>query len=221
MKSFPPSPQVAQGELLDGDRPAYNSAMQQAEQDQFRFPPYQYRTSLCVQDRKGNIRLPDIEEREVLMGFPRGYTVNCLPKSKRHGSQWTDERLSLIGNSWCVFVIAWLLYCLGVPRGLCNAMPLSKLMRQCKPGGGTVLQGFLLRPYMRVPSVPVAPVQDGLIRKLSGLISGKGEGLLLQAPSEDVQRTHRLQASIPSNLWCLADHLWVALAWRQRTHQWA
>ena len=52
----------------------------------------------------------------MLMGFPRGYTTQCCPKGQRQGSTWLDERMSLIGNSWCVFVIAWLLYCLGVAR---------------------------------------------------------------------------------------------------------
>ena len=194
-------PRTTAGRRPAGVHQCNSEELQRWERDQFRFPPYQYRTPLCVQDRHGTVRLPDIEEREVLMGFPRGYTMNCLPKSKQRGSQWVDERLSLVGNSWCVFIIAWLLYCLGVPRGLCNKMSLSDLMRQCKPGGGSVLQGFLLRPFMRVPCTPLAPVQDALIRKLSGLVSGKGEDLLLQAPSEDVQRTHRLRASIPSNLW--------------------
>ena len=138
--------------------------------------------------------------------------MNCLPKSQRHGSQWKDERLSLIGNSWCVFVVAWLLHWLGVPRGLCTRLSLKDLMAQCKPGGGTVLQGFLLRPFMRVPRVPLEPLQDALTRRLSGLIGGKGEDLLLQAPSEDVQRSHRLRASIPSNLW-----KWRTICgWRRR-----
>lgn len=50
-------------------------------QDAFRFPPYQYQTRLCARNKAGNVRLPSVEEREVLMGFCRGYTSNCLPKS--------------------------------------------------------------------------------------------------------------------------------------------
>ena len=171
------------------------------QQDSHRFPPYQYRRVFCVENRRGEVRLPSVEEREVLMGFPKGYTAHCLPKGQRRGTDWTDERLSLIGNSWCVFVIAWLLHCLGVPRGLCNRLSMEELMRQCQPGGGTRLQGYLLRPFMRVPRTSVEPQPDLLARKLTGLVSGKGEDLLLQAPSEDVQRYHRLRASIPSNLW--------------------
>ena len=171
------------------------------QEDCHRFPPYQYRRVFCLENRRGEVRLPSVEEREVLMGFPKGYTAHCLPKGQRHGTSWMDERLSLIGNSWCVFVIAWLLHCLGVPRGLCNRLSMEDLMRQCQPGGGTRLQGYLLRPFMRVPRSSVEPQPDLLARKLTGLVSGKGEDLLLQAPSEDVQRYHRLRASIPSNLW--------------------
>ena len=171
------------------------------QQDSHRFPPYQYRRVFCLENRQGHVRLPSVEEREVLMGFPKGYTAHCLPKGQRQGTAWMDERLSLIGNSWCVFVIAWLLHCLGVPRGLCNRLTMPDLMRQCQPGGGARLQDFLLRPFMRVPRSSVEPQPDLLVRKLTGLVSGKGEDLLLQAPSEDVQRYHRLRASIPANLW--------------------
>ena len=205
-------PRSSPGRRPAGIQQCDASELQRWEADQFRFPPYQYRTPLCAQNKRGEVRVPSVEEREVLMGFPRGYTANCLPKSHRSGKTWVDERLSLIGNSWCVFVIAWLISCLGVPRGLCNALSLDELMQQCKPGGGKMLQGFLLRPFMRVPRGRVEAAQDTLIRKLSGLISGKGEDLLLQAPSEDVQRSHRLRASIPSNLW-----RWrVICGWRWR-----
>ena len=175
--------------------------LQRWREDQHRFPPYQYRGALCVANKHGQVRLPSIEEREVLMGFPRGYTSQCFAKGSRKGMAWVDERLSLIGNSWCVFVIAWLLYCLGMPRGLCRACSLSELMQRCRPGGGRSLQGFLLRPFMRVPRTPVEPLDDRLARKLTGMVSGKGEDLLLQALSEDVRRYHRLRASVPSNLW--------------------
>ena len=52
------------------------------------------------------------------MGFPRDDIVNCLPKSKQVGSLHLDTRLSLIGNSWNVIVIAWLLSQLGTVLGL-------------------------------------------------------------------------------------------------------
>eukprot|EP00435_Cladocopium_sp_Y103_P069649 s180_g33.t1 len=39
--------------------------------DHYRFPPYQYQDKNCVQNKVGVLRLPDIEERECIMGFPR------------------------------------------------------------------------------------------------------------------------------------------------------
>ena len=169
--------------------------------DCHRFSPYQYRSKFCLTNNQGMLRIPSVEEREVMMGFPRGYTYNCLAKANRQGEKWRDERLSLLGNSWCVFVIAWLLSCLGVPRGLCPDLSVEDLMKHCCPGGGARLQGFLLRPFMRHPQHPVHRHEDQLARKLTGLVSGKGEDLLLQAQSEDVQRYHRLRMSIPAKLW--------------------
>ena len=48
-------------------------------------------------------------EREALMGFPVGYTAPCVPKAEQQGEKYDDSRLSLIGNSWQVGVIVWLL----------------------------------------------------------------------------------------------------------------
>ena len=48
------------------------------ENDSFRFPPYQYRDVFCVKNAKGNMRLPNVAEREVLMGFPSAYTKACM-----------------------------------------------------------------------------------------------------------------------------------------------
>ena len=39
------------------------------------------------------------------------------------------------------------------------------------------------------------------MKKLGGLVSVKGEDLLLQAPTENLVRFHRLRASIPGRLW--------------------
>lgn len=69
------------------------------------------------------------------------------------------------------------------------------------PGGGQLLQGFLLRPLMRALRQRVEPLEDKLAGKLTGLVSGKGEDLLLQAQSEDTLRYHRLRAGLPSRLW--------------------
>eukprot|EP00438_Fugacium_kawagutii_P017132 Skav204406 [mRNA] locus=scaffold4169:257893:259056:+ [translate_table: standard] len=77
-------------------------------QDSHRFPPYQYQRCHSLTNKKGQFRLPNCTEREVVLGFPKGYTRQCM--SKTHGSvAHTDCRLTLLGNSWNVTVVAWLL----------------------------------------------------------------------------------------------------------------
>ena len=119
--------------------------------DLHRFPPYQYLHKFRLQDKHGNTRLLNCEEREVLMGFPRGYTVQCYPKQEQNTQAWQDERLTLVGNSWNVFVVAWLLTQLSLVLGIGPRLSLREVVEQCAPGGGRTLQSFLLRPFMRSP----------------------------------------------------------------------
>ena len=78
------------------------------KQDRHRFPPYQYKDLQCVQQR-GELRTPNVREREAILGFPVGYTVQCMKKSDHNTLAHEDARLSLLGNSWSVGVVAWLL----------------------------------------------------------------------------------------------------------------
>ena len=89
------------------------------KQDDHRYPPYQYRSQHLLVNQHGKLRLPSIQEKEYLMGFPINYTVNCFPKGKKGTQEHLDRRHSLIGNSWCVPVITWFLGQLFSPLGLC------------------------------------------------------------------------------------------------------
>ena len=111
-----------------------------------RFPPYQYKDKFCVWNKQGDIRPPDIEEREVAMGFPLGYTKACMPKSQHGNIQFEDCRLSLVGNSWNLFVITWLVYWLFFPLGLCAPRSLQDIVKSLTPGWSPTFQGVLLRP---------------------------------------------------------------------------
>lgn len=93
------------------------------EGDQYRFPPYQYSQRLLVQESSGRCRIPNIREREreTIMGFPKDYAMQCMPKQYQGSETHEDERKSLIGNSWNVTVIVWLLAQLGHQLGLCQA----------------------------------------------------------------------------------------------------
>ena len=126
------------------------------------------------------------------MGFPKVYSVACYPKALQKTQAWQDERLTLVGNSWNVFVIAWLLGQLCGMLGLTPHLSLQQVMQQCSPGGGQGLQSFLLRPFMRAPRRATTQGDDvALVQKLAGLASLKGEDLLLQAQTEDPVRYHR------------------------------
>ena len=87
--------------------------------DSFRFPPYQYTAKNLLIDKHDQLRMPSIEEKEYIMGFPVNYTQACLPKAQRGTIHHLDVRHSQIGNTWCVPVIAWLLGQLCGPLGLC------------------------------------------------------------------------------------------------------
>eukprot|EP00438_Fugacium_kawagutii_P016411 Skav235392 [mRNA] locus=scaffold1262:478179:481154:- [translate_table: standard] len=54
-------------------------------QDAHRFPPYQYKDVNCLHHRTLPPRVPSVREREAIMGFPAGFTTQCLKKSA-HGS---------------------------------------------------------------------------------------------------------------------------------------
>ena len=171
-----------------------------------RFPPYQYRDANGLWDKNGAFRLPGIEEREAIMGFPIHYTKACFPKSHQNKTEYLDERLTLIGNSWCVFVIAWLLKELCAMRGLCPHYSLQQVVAQCSPMGNGVVQTALRRqPLRRMHHTASTSQEDALVKKLMGLVSMKGEDILLQHQSEETLKYQRLRASLPAKLWKWKD----------------
>lgn len=178
------------------------AALQMWENDAFRFPPYQYMPQHCLQNKQGRLRVPNIEEREVIMGFPKGFTTQCMVKSKHGTVEHQDCRLSLLGNSWNVTVVAWLLSQLGKRLGLNSHLSVQEIISRTSPGCTTDFQSFLQRPLM---SAERSPIQLGneavLVRKLCTLVSVKGDDLMLKASTEDQVRYQRLRASIPAKLW--------------------
>lgn len=194
-----------------GLRQCEPDAIERWQADQLRFPPYQYRRQFTLQNKHGETRIPDISEREVIMGFPRDYTMQCMPKAAQGTQNHLDTRLSLIGNTWNVTVITWLLSQLGQLLGLNEGLSPQQIVSRTAPGCTKDLQTFLQRPLMtqrRAP--PPDTCEETLVKKLLTLVSVKGEDLMLQSSSEDLVRYHRLRASIPAKLW-----RWRAIAsWR-------
>ena len=89
---------------------------------------------------EGRLRPPNVVEREVIMGFPAGYTNQCYGKALQGTLGHEDCRLTLVGNSWHVGVIAWLLSQLLVPLGLTSPLSLQDIVDRLAPGGNPVLQ---------------------------------------------------------------------------------
>eukprot|EP00438_Fugacium_kawagutii_P007517 Skav231098 [mRNA] locus=scaffold2525:251187:253990:- [translate_table: standard] len=189
-----------------GRRPAGLDQLSEEErllwtQDKYRFPPYQYQWKHHV-TKDGQFRLVNPEEREVILGFPRGFTVQCLPKSQQGSELHSDLRLTLLGNTWNVTVICWLLAQLCAPLGLCCPMSPQACVQATRPGASRDLAAFLARPPMtRTTKVRKGGNELTLVRKLLNLVSIKGEDLLLSSRSEDNLRYHRLRASLPAKLW--------------------
>lgn len=170
--------------------------------DQHRFPPYHYRVCHCLTNKAGEVRLPQVEEREVIMGFPRNYTMLCMGKQAQGTQVHADCRLTLVGNSWNVTVVSWLLSQLGAPLGLNPWLSVQEVFQRTSPGCTRDFQSFLQRPLMKaVRQVSTVTNEDKLASKLLTLVSMKGEDLLLQASSEDSVKYHRLRASVPAKLW--------------------
>ena len=179
--------------------------------DQHRFPPYQYQWVHGVSNKHGECRVPNVVEREVLLGFPAHYTAPCAGKSERKSVSYVDARLTLLGNTWSVPVIAWLLNQMLFPLGLALELSPQRIMDLCQPGGAELLQGRLVRLPVRRPCVTPGSAYN-LAFKLGNLISLKGEDILLSTPSTQLVRFHRLRASVPSRLWkwkIVAGWTWV------------
>ena len=176
--------------------------LQRWREDRHRYPPYVYRDKHCLEDQQGHFRLPSIKEKEVAMGFPANYTAACLPKAQQKGETYQDLRHSLIGHSWHVMVISWLLKELFGPLGMTSLQTLGEVVKVTSPGGDPMLQGYLRRPALREAKAVQAVGQEGLLaRKWLNFVSIKGEDLLLQACSENQVKFHRLRTSVPGRLW--------------------
>ena len=182
--------------------------------DEHRFPPYQYQTQYCVSDKHGTLRLPSIIEREAIMGFPKNFTMQCMPKQQQGSTAHNDCRLSLVGNSWNVTVVAWLLSHLGETLGLNEHFSVGDVCERTSPGCSKDLQTYLTRPSMQSVRKAVSRDPLKLVQKLLTLVSVKGEDIMLQHSSEDLVKYHRLRASIPADLW-----KWTTVASWQWTGQ--
>ena len=135
------------------------------------------------------------------MGFPLNYTASCAPKGQRKGDAYNDIRLSLLGNSWSVPVVAWLLGQLLGRLGFISSPSPQEVMDRISPGQADTTQGRLVRlPLNPSQGVDHEPMY-ALAFKLGNLISIKGEDVMLTTPTTQMVKYHRLRASVSSSLW--------------------
>eukprot|EP00435_Cladocopium_sp_Y103_P034676 s555_g9.t1 len=169
--------------------------------DQYRFPPYQYMKRNLLINRAGEMRLPSIQEKEFMMGFPVNYTFNSVQKSEKNTQHHLDIRHSLIGNSWSVPVISWLISQLCGRLGLCPCYTPQQIMDMLTTQGQIFLQSRLWRAPLRPMREKQEDGHGSLVQKLSNLISVKGEDILLTTSSSQLCKYHRLRTSVPARLW--------------------
>eukprot|EP00438_Fugacium_kawagutii_P010787 Skav220899 [mRNA] locus=scaffold3880:174086:177691:+ [translate_table: standard] len=215
-KSFPTfttaRPSDKPGRKPAGIRQCSDEELERWHQDRHRFPPYQYCTFHCVQNSKGQFRLPDIQERELLMGFPLNYTSACYPKGQRTGCAYEDCRLTLLGNTWSVPVVAVLLGQLFHRLGFCPQATPQKIVDHTFACNIGTIQGRLLRLPLNPQEKDSEDQSSSLAFRLGNLISVKGEDIMLITPSTQLQKFHRLRATVPGKLW-----KWRIIAgWRWR-----
>ena len=176
---------------------------QRWEADQHKFPPYQYKNVNCASSRLQGLRVASIKERECIMGFPINYTRSAFPKSQQGSLDHLNARLSLIGNSWNVGVVAWLLQHLFSVLGLTSPLTPTAIVQKLQPGSTGTLQHALLHPPLnsRQGKRFLLQGQGVLVQKLCGLVSVKGEDLLLQSATENLVKYQRLRTTVPASLW--------------------
>ena len=170
------------------------------KEDQHRFPPYQYKAENCVHHASGQLRVPDVAERELILGFPLNYTQHCLPKQDRVGKLYEDTRKTLLGNSWSVPVVAFLMKELFEPLGLMEQVSVQDIVDRVTPGKGVDLASVLQRAPLRRMQASDVP-ENRLASRMAGLVSVRGEDLMLQSSADVLQKSQRFRHTVPAKAW--------------------
>jgi hypothetical protein len=194
-------PQERPGRKPAGIKSCTAEEISRWQADLHRFPPYQYKVEHCLVNRANQLRVPDVSERELMMGFPLNYTAPCAPKGQRKGEAYNDLRLTLLGNSWSVPVVSWLLSQLFGRLGIIMPLSAQQILDFLTPGEHHLTQGRLVRLPLNPPRGEAGDHMEELAFKIANLVSIKGEDVALCTPSSQMARFHRLRASVPSGLW--------------------
>ena len=114
-------PKTKETYLPSGIQSTPADARKRWEADQWRYPPYQYRTEYCLRRIAAphELRLLCAEEREVLMFLGQGVTKYAInpTKAQENPVELEDVRCSLVGNSFHAGVVAMLFSVILVKKG--------------------------------------------------------------------------------------------------------
>ena len=87
--------------------------VQKWKSDRMKFPPYTYQPQFLFRHREtGDARVASAGEREVMMGFKRGYTLALFkkkPTSEKEAEEQEVARQAALGNSFHCIVVAVLM----------------------------------------------------------------------------------------------------------------
>lgn len=194
-------PRSAPGRKPAGVHQCSSSDLQRWEADRYRFPPYQYRQEHCLVNRRDALRVPDVSERELMLGFPLNYTAGCYAKQYRRHDSYNDCRLTLLGNTWSVPVVAVLLNQLFSLLGMMSSWTPQDILEEMRPGHTHSTQGRLFRLPLNPPSTTTQDDSAALAFRLGNLISVKGEDIMLTTPTSQMVKYHRLRATVPAKCW--------------------
>ena len=89
---------------------ASQTAIARWQNDRYRFQVYNYEDKNLLW-RSNEWRLPSVLEREILMGFDKGYISNCLPP-KMSASEKLDLGCCMIGNTFHVHAVTMIFHSL-------------------------------------------------------------------------------------------------------------
>ena len=170
-------------------------------QDQHRMPPYQYCSVHCVVNGAGQLRIPDVSEREMMLGFPLHHTAHCMPKAQRKSKECNDVRLTLLGNSWSVPVVSCLLGQLFQRLGITSLVNPQQIVDAMIPGRAAAVQTRLFRLPLNPSRAGTEDKSAELATKLCHLVSIKGEDVMLTTPTSQQVKFHRLRATVPGRCW--------------------
>ena len=115
---------------------------------------------------------------------------------------YEDARMTMIGNSWHVGVVAWLIGRLTLQLGVASPLALQEIVEALTPGSARDFPSMLVRPpHQGRLGKAAMGAEERLVAKCLGLASTKGEDLLVHAASDPAPRYFRLRASVPGRLW--------------------